>query len=100
MVDLFPHELHEPAAIECFQAGKHVRLEEPMTPTLAACERTLAAAEIYDPLPRDPTEPKPVALRSAGGDTCIDAGAHWIRPQRMLLGEIEEAMAAPGATYP
>lgn len=29
-----------------------------------------------------------------GGGICIDGGAHWIRPLRMWLGEIEEVIAA------
>ena len=45
-VDLMlPHDLHEPAAIESFAAGKHVVLEKPMAPTLDACARIMAAAE-------------------------------------------------------
>ena len=33
-----------------------------------------------------------------GGGICIDAGAHWIRPLRMWLGEIDEVVALVG--YP
>lgn len=45
-VDLMlPHDLHEPAAIAAFEAGKHVALEKPMAPTLDACARIMAAAE-------------------------------------------------------
>jgi predicted dehydrogenase len=44
-VDLMlPHHLHETAALEAFAAGKHVLLEKPMAPNLAACDRILAAA--------------------------------------------------------
>ena len=32
-------------------------------------------------------------LAIAGGGICIDGGAHWIRPLRMWLGEIEEVVA-------
>jgi UDP-N-acetyl-2-amino-2-deoxyglucuronate dehydrogenase len=32
----------------------------------------------------------------AGGGICIDGGAHWIRPLRMWLGEIEEVAAVVG----
>jgi predicted dehydrogenase len=32
----------------------------------------------------------------AGGGICIDGGAHWIRPLRMWLGEIEEVVAVVG----
>ncbi len=44
-VDLMlPHHLHETAALESFAPGKHVMLEKPMAPSLAACDRILAAA--------------------------------------------------------
>ncbi len=32
----------------------------------------------------------------AGGGICIDGGAHWIRPLRMWLGEIDEVVAVTG----
>ncbi len=41
---MLPHDLHEDAAVRCFEAGRHVLLEKPMAPTLDACERILAAA--------------------------------------------------------
>lgn len=45
-VDLMlPHDLHESAAVQALEAGKHVLLEKPMAPDLDACERILAAAE-------------------------------------------------------
>ena len=45
-VDLMlPHDLHEPVALKCFEAGKHVLLEKPMATELAACDRILAAAK-------------------------------------------------------
>ena len=44
-VDLMlPHDLHEEAATQCFEAGKHVLLEKPMSLDLDSCERILAAA--------------------------------------------------------
>ena len=44
-VDLMlPHDLHEQAAIQCFEAGKHVLLEKPMSLDLDSCDRILAAA--------------------------------------------------------
>ncbi len=44
-VDLMvPHDLHEPLTLQALAAGRHVLLEKPMAPTLAACERMLAAA--------------------------------------------------------
>ena len=44
-VDLMlPHQLHEETAILCLRAGKHVLLEKPMAPTLAACEKIIEAS--------------------------------------------------------
>jgi UDP-N-acetyl-2-amino-2-deoxyglucuronate dehydrogenase len=40
---MVPHHLHEPLAIEAFDAGLHVLLEKPMATTPQACERILAA---------------------------------------------------------
>jgi hypothetical protein len=34
-----------------------------------------------------------------GGGVAIDAGSHWIRPLRMLLGEVEEVIGALGRPY-
>ena len=45
---MLPHDLHEWAAIQLFEAGKHVLLEKPMAPTVAACERIMAAAAKTD----------------------------------------------------
>jgi len=42
---MLPHHQHEAAAIAAFAAGKHVVLEKPMAPTLASCDRILAAAQ-------------------------------------------------------
>ena len=42
---MLPHDLHESAVMQCFDAGKHVLLEKPMAPTLHACARILQAAE-------------------------------------------------------
>jgi UDP-N-acetyl-2-amino-2-deoxyglucuronate dehydrogenase len=36
---------------------------------------------------------------SAGGGIAIDAGSHWIRPLRMLLGEVDEVVGALGRPY-
>ena len=41
---MVPHHLHEAIATKCFAAKKHVLLEKPMSPTLDACSRILAAA--------------------------------------------------------
>lgn len=40
-----PHHLHEEIAVGAAQAGKHILLEKPMAPSLAACDRILAAAD-------------------------------------------------------
>jgi len=138
-VDLMlPHDLHEEAAIEAFAAGKHVVLEKPMAPDLAACKHIMDAAEsagtvfmiaeqaqywphivqarelidagqigevvtaracFYDPLNVSSDDPVPwrFKLSRAGGGICIDGGAHWIRPLRMMLGEVDEVIAATGS---
>jgi predicted dehydrogenase len=41
---LLPHDLHEQFVIEALRAGKHVVCEKPLAPTLAECDRMLAAA--------------------------------------------------------
>ncbi len=58
-----------------------------------------ARACFYDPLRLDPDQPKPwrFELARAGGGICIDGGAHWIRPLRMMLGEIDEVVAVAGS---
>jgi len=50
-----------------------------------------SAAEAY-------SGPKPwrYYLEKMGGGVCIDGGAHWIRPLRMWLGEIDEVVAVVG----
>ena len=42
--------------------------------------------------------PKPWRFYNAlaGGGLCIDGGAHWLRPLRMWLGEIDEVVAVVG----
>ena len=57
-----------------------------------------ARACFYDPLNIDPNDPVPwrFRLHRAGGGISIDGGAHWIRPLRMLLGEIDAAIAITG----
>ena len=62
----------------------------------------LARGVFYDVLAVSPDDPKPwrfFAERSGGGIS-IDGGAHWIRPLRMLLGEIDEVIAETGAHIP
>ncbi len=42
------------------------------------------------------TKPWRYELAKAGGGITIDGGAHWIRPLRMWLGEIDEVVAVTG----
>ena len=58
-----------------------------------------ARACFYDPQAIDPNAPKPwrFELARAGGGIAIDGGAHWIRPLRMMLGEIDQVVAATGS---
>ena len=56
----------------------------------------------WDPgvLVPEPEDDQPMPWRylldRAGGGLAIDGGAHWIRPLRMLLGEIEAVVAVTG----
>ena len=61
-----------------------------------------ARACFYDPLTHDPQAPKPwrFDLARAGGGIVIDGGAHWIRPLRMMLGEIDEVVGVVGSHVP
>ena len=54
-----------------------------------------ARACFYDPLPEFDPEAPPwrFSLARSGGGISIDGGAHWIRPLRIMLGEIEEVVA-------
>jgi hypothetical protein len=42
---MLPHHLHEEAAVQCLEAGKHVLLEKPMAISLTACKNILACAK-------------------------------------------------------
>ena len=68
----------------------------------AVGEVLAARACFYDPLRHDPQAPKPwrFDLARAGGGIVIDGGAHWIRPLRMMLGEIDEAIGVAGSHVP
>jgi phthalate 4,5-cis-dihydrodiol dehydrogenase len=41
---LLPHDVHERHSVEALEAGRHVVCEKPLAPTLAECDRMLAAA--------------------------------------------------------
>jgi UDP-N-acetyl-2-amino-2-deoxyglucuronate dehydrogenase len=138
---MLPHDLHEEAALACFDAGKHVLLEKPMAHDLASCERILKAASdvstvfmiaeqaqywtdvirarqlidegaigsvinasgsFYDRVTLNPDAPAPwrFSLARSGGGLSIDGGAHWIRPLRMMMGEIDEVIAVMGHHVP
>ena len=62
-----------------------------------------AKAVFYDPMPsieiKDPPLPWRYNLAQAGGGLAIDGGAHWIRPLRMLLGEVDEVTANTGRHF-
>lgn len=134
-VDLMlPHDLHESAAIQTLEAGKHLVLEKPIAPTLEACDRIFAAAkkagtkfmvaentqywpeivkaqemiqkgmigevitaraayemEFNDYWFKDKKPWRYDKMRTGGG-IVVDGGAHWIRPLRMWMGEIDEVI--------
>ena len=55
-----------------------------------------------DLLRTDPDNPVPwrFKLDKSGGGISIDGGAHWIRPLRMWLGEVDEVIAATSRHVP
>jgi len=57
-----------------------------------------ARAYFGNPLGQRNLGPRPwrYELAKAGGGITIDGGAHWLRPLRMWLGEIEEVVAVVG----
>ena len=57
-----------------------------------------ARAYFANPGPADSSGPKPwrYELALAGGGITIDGGAHWLRPLRMWLGEVDEVVAVTG----
>lgn len=56
----------------------------------------------YDHEAIDPAAPRPwrYELEQAGGGISMDGGAHWIRPLRIMLGEIDEVIAVTGRHIP
>ena len=64
-------------------------------------EVIMARACFYDPSPVVPgAKPWRYELARSGGGISIDGGAHWIRPLRMMLGEIDEVIAATDRHIP
>lgn len=61
-----------------------------------------AHGTFYDPQRFDPNDPIPWRFRlaEAGGGVCMDGGAHWIRPMRIMLGEVDEVIASTGSHIP
>lgn len=61
----------------------------------AVGEVVSARAFFYDPLTvsEDQTKPWRYFMAQSGGGIAVDGGAHWIRPLRMMLGEIDEVIA-------
>ncbi len=61
-------------------------------------EVVTARACFYDHLAWQPGQPRPwrFDLARSGGGIAIDGGAHWIRPLRMMLGEIDAVVASTG----
>ena len=57
-----------------------------------------ARAFFGNPAPAPLNGPKPwrYELAVAGGGVTIDGGAHWLRPLRMWLGEVDEVVAVTG----
>ncbi len=61
-----------------------------------------ADARFYDrvKLPTAGARPWRFILAHAGGGITMDGGAHWIRPLRMMLGEVREVIAVTGHHVP
>ena len=138
-VDLMlPHDLHESAAVQSFEAGKHLLLEKPIAHTLEACDRIFAAAQKTDTvfMVAENSQYWPEIVKAqemikmgmigevitaratykmefndywfkgkkpwrydksrTGGGIVVDGGAHWIRPLRMWMGEIDEVIGILG----
>ena len=44
IVNILPHHLHAPVAVQCLNAGRHVVVEKPFALSVAECDRMIAAA--------------------------------------------------------
>ena len=61
-----------------------------------------ASGNFYDRVVIDADAPPPwrYSLAVSGGGLTIDGGAHWIRPLRMMMGEVEEVIGVAGHHVP
>ena len=61
-----------------------------------------ASGNFYDRVTVDSGASRPwrYDLSAAGGGVTIDGGAHWIRPLRMMMGEISEVIGMAGNHVP
>ena len=61
-----------------------------------------AQASFYDPTRIDPDAPVPWRFikEKSGGGVFIDGGAHWIRPLRLMLGEVDTVIGSFGSHIP
>ena len=61
-----------------------------------------ASGNFYDPVLVDAEAPPPwrYSLSASGGGVTIDGGAHWIRPLRMMMGEVDEVIGVAGHHIP
>lgn len=61
-----------------------------------------ASGNFYDRVANDVREPLPwrYNLAKTGGGVTIDGGAHWIRPLRMMMGEVDEVIGVAGRHIP
>ena len=92
-----PHHLHTAAVEAAAQAGKHILLEKPMAPTLAECDRILAAtAAARVTLMLGHTSQFAPAYRLA--KTMLDAGelARWFLASAPCQNSGLNPIAGPG----
>ena len=61
-----------------------------------------ASGNFYDRVVIDADAPPPwrYSLAVSGGGLTIDGGAHWIRPLRMMMGEVDEVIGVAGHHVP
>ena len=95
-----------PAVLE--EAAKFLEQEAQYWPDVRQVQELIQAGAIGEiitarayfgnPAPAPLNGPKPwrYELAVAGGGVTIDGGAHWLRPLRMWLGEVDEVVAVTG----